>query len=108
MIPLRPPSRPGGDMRVLGKLTVAIALGLSAGARAQEAAPPAPGVEIVGFAVSDADSNGATLRFDAELSNPTARPVGLASLAFAVDVGGKKLVEGALASGPEVRPGERA
>ena len=71
--------------------------------RAVVAVTPAFAVRHVG--VTDADATGTTLAFDTELSNATlSAGRSLEQVAFALEVGGKRIVEGIVPRGVEVPP----
>lgn len=90
-------------------VAVAVLLGAAAPALAGDAPPVVaagtPGFALRGFEVRDVEASGATLVFDAEVSNPTAAAVALAGVTFGLEVDGKRVVEGTLADGADVPPG---
>jgi LEA14-like dessication related protein len=91
-------------MQALRPVVVALALS-GVPASAEEAAAPRPEVAVQGFSVAAADAEGTTLLFAAELANPSPRPATLASISFALELGGKRLVEATVPCGEEASPG---
>ena len=90
-------------MPALLPAVAALAVALSAVAdEPVVAVTPAFAVRHVG--VTDADASGTTLAFDTELSNATLSAVSLEQVAFALEVGGKRIVEGIVPRGVEVPP----
>ncbi len=99
-------------MRALRSIiAVAVLLGPAVPALASDApradapAAAAPGFALRGFDVRDVEASGATLVFDAEVSNPTPAAVALAGVTFGLEVDGKRVFEGTLADGADVPPG---
>jgi hypothetical protein len=93
-------------MRALRLVAVAIlALELSPRTSAAEGVGVAPAFAIRGYGLRDADASGATVAFDAELANPSLGAVSLERVAFALEVGGKRVVEGTVPREVEVPPG---
>jgi LEA14-like dessication related protein len=96
-------------------LALLAALASPAGAQVVPSAAAVPAIvggQVVlalrGCAVEAVEASGTTVAFTAELSNPTAEPVLLGGLSYALDVEGKRVFEGSVPGGVDVPAGGTA